>query len=52
MFRSLQLGPSTDYAMLNRNESVRTVEGVDDLQSFFRMAEAMATINLSPDSLR
>jgi myosin-5 len=52
MFRSLQLGPCTDYAMLTRNESVQTVDGVDDLQSFFRMAEAMATINLSPDSLR
>ena len=52
MFRSLQLGPCTDYAMLMRNESVRSVDGVDDLQSFFRMAEAMATINLSPVSLR
>lgn len=51
-FRSLQLGPSADYAMLTRNESVPTVDGVDDLQSFFRMAEAMATISLSPDSLR
>jgi myosin-5 len=51
MFRSLQVGPCSDYVMLTRNEAVRSVDGVDDLQSFFRMAEAMATINLSPDSL-